>query len=94
MLATVGLVLSAVYSLILMQRAFYGKAAADAPLPDLDRREFAILSTLMAVMIWLGLYPRPFFEASRAPMRALQTLYAPATTVASQTPLARAVRSP
>ena len=32
----------------------------------------------MAVMIWLGLYPRPFFEVSRAPMQALQALYAPA----------------
>jgi NADH-quinone oxidoreductase subunit M len=83
MLAAVGLVLSAVYSLILMQRTFYGKAGSAAPLPDLDRREFAILSTLMAVMIWLGLYPRPFFELSRAPTQALQTLYAPATSTSA-----------
>jgi NADH-quinone oxidoreductase subunit M len=89
MLSTVGLVLSAVYSLILMQRAFYGKAGADVPLRDLDRREFAILSTLMAVMIWLGLYPRPFFEVSRAPTQALQSLYAPAATAAMPTPIAR-----
>jgi NADH-quinone oxidoreductase subunit M len=90
MLGAVGLVLSAVYSLILMQRAFYGSAAAETPLPDLDRREFAILSTLTAVMIWLGLYPRPFFEVSRAPTQALQTLYAPsAATPASSAPTAR-----
>ena len=89
MLATVGLVLSAVYSLILMQRAFYGKAAGDAPLRDLDRREFAILSTLMAVMIWLGLYPRPFFEVSRASTQALRTLYEPATTPVKTIPIAR-----
>jgi NADH-quinone oxidoreductase subunit M len=78
MVGTIGLVLSAVYSLILMQRAFYGKPAVEAPLPDLDRREFAILSTLTVVMIWLGLYPRPFFQVSRAPTQALHTLYAPA----------------
>jgi NADH-quinone oxidoreductase subunit M len=83
MLGTVGLVLSAVYSLILMQRTFYGKAAVETPIPDLDRREFAILSTLMAVMIWLGLYPRPFFEVSRVPTQALQSLYAPAALAAS-----------
>jgi NADH-quinone oxidoreductase subunit M len=83
MLAAIGLVLSAVYSLILMQRTFYGKSATEAPLPDLDRREFAILSTLMAVMIWLGLYPRPFFELSRAPTEALQTLYAPPSSVSA-----------
>jgi NADH-quinone oxidoreductase subunit M len=91
MLAAVGLVLSAAYSLILMQRAFYGRTGADAPLPDLDRREFAILSSLMAVMIWLGLYPRPFFEVSRAPTQALQTLFAPAATAASTTPIERVV---
>jgi NADH-quinone oxidoreductase subunit M len=84
-----GLVLSAVYSLILMQRTFYGKSGTEAPLPDLDRREFAILSTLMAVMIWLGLYPRPFFDVSRAPTQALQILYAPAATSASATSIAR-----
>jgi NADH-quinone oxidoreductase subunit M len=91
MLAAVGLVLSAAYSLILMQRAFYGRTGADAPLPDLDRREFAILSSLMAVMIWLGLYPRPFFEVSRAPTQGLQALYAPAATAASTTPIERVV---
>jgi NADH-quinone oxidoreductase subunit M len=85
MIAAIGLVLSAVYSLILMQRTFYGKAATAAPLPDLDRREFAILSTLMAVMIWLGLYPKPFFELSRAPTQALQTRYAPETSVSATT---------
>jgi NADH-quinone oxidoreductase subunit M len=89
MLAAVGLVLSAVYSLILMQRAFYGKPATEAPLADLDRREFAIMSTLIAVMIWLGLYPRPFFEVSRAPTQALQSLYAPAETQGRATPVAR-----
>ena len=80
MIGTVGLVLSAVYSLILMQRTFYGKPSTEAPIPDLDRREFAILTTLAAVMIWLGLYPRPFFAVSRAPMQALQTQFAPDAT--------------
>jgi NADH-quinone oxidoreductase subunit M len=88
-LATVGLVLSAVYSLILMQRTFYGKAADDSPIPDLDRREFAILSTLMAAMIWLGLYPRPFFDLSRAPTRALQTHYASAAGAVEAPSIAR-----
>jgi NADH-quinone oxidoreductase subunit M len=89
MLGAIGLVLSAVYSLNLMQRAFYGKPGTDACIRDLDRREFAILSTLMAVMIWLGLYPRAFFEVSRAPMQALHTLYAPTATPAQLAPIAR-----
>jgi NADH-quinone oxidoreductase subunit M len=92
MLAAVGLVLSAVYSLILMQRTFYGQPGAEAPLADLDRREFAILSTLMAVMIWLGLYPRPFFEVSRAPTQALQALYGRAVPAQTASPIARVVQ--
>jgi NADH-quinone oxidoreductase subunit M len=88
---SVGLVLSAVYSLILMQRAFYGKASAESPLPDLDRREFAILSTLVAAMIWLGLYPRPFFALSRAPVQALQALYVPAASATRPGQIARVI---
>jgi NADH-quinone oxidoreductase subunit M len=84
MAGAVGLVLSAVYSLVLMQRTFYGKASTEAALADLDRREFAILGTLAAVMIWLGLYPRPFFSVSRAPMQALETLYAPDAAVSGE----------
>jgi NADH-quinone oxidoreductase subunit M len=89
LLGTVGLVLSAVYSLVLMQRSFYGKVSTEAALPDLDRRGFAIFSTLVAVMIWLGLYPRAFFAVSRAPMQALQTIYEPAATAARSAPIAR-----
>jgi NADH-quinone oxidoreductase subunit M len=81
--ASSGLILSAVYSLNLMQRAFYGRPctptspSAAPPLPDLDPRELATLSALVVVAIWLGLYPRPILEISRAPMQALQRLYAP-----------------
>jgi NADH:ubiquinone oxidoreductase subunit 4 (subunit M) len=45
---------------------------------------------LAAVMIWLGLYPRPFFEVSQAPTEALQRLYAPAATTAAAARSARA----
>jgi len=86
---TAGLVLSAVYSLIFMQRAFYGNPSTVAPIRDLDRREFAILSTLMAVMIWLGLYPRAFFDKSREPIKAIQTLYAPTVAPAMPVPITR-----
>jgi NADH-quinone oxidoreductase subunit M len=71
MFAASGLVLSAIYSLTFMQRAFYGKPGGDAPLQDLDRREFATLATLMVVLIGLGLYPRAVLEISRGPMQAV-----------------------
>ncbi len=73
-----GLVLSAVYSLMLVQRAFQGKPKNETVLVDLDRREIATLGALMAVLIGLGLYPQPILDVSRASMQALQARYAPA----------------
>ncbi len=72
-----GLILSAVYSLSLMQRAFHGKPREETPLRDLNRREVVTLGLLMAGLIGLGLYPQPILDLSRAPMRALQALYMP-----------------
>ncbi len=69
--AASGLILSAVYSLILMQRAFHGKPREETPLRDLNRREIATLATLMVVLVWLGLHPQPVFDVSRASMQAL-----------------------
>jgi|SRR3984885_11445554 len=76
--AACGLILSAVYSLILMQRAFHGKPSDEDKLRDLNRREIATLGTLMAFLIWLGLYPQPILNTSRASMQALQTQFASA----------------
>jgi NADH-quinone oxidoreductase subunit M len=73
-----GLILSAVYSLILMQRAFHGKPSGENKLQDLNRREMAALGTIMAFLIWLGLYPQPILDVSSASMQALQMRYAPA----------------
>jgi NADH-quinone oxidoreductase subunit M len=72
-----GLVLSAVYSLMLVQRAFQGKPKNETVLVDLDRREIATLGALMVILIVLGLYPQPILDVSRASMQALQVRYAP-----------------
>jgi len=76
--AASGLILSAVYALMLVQRAFQGKPKGEKRLRDLNRREIATLSALMAVLIWLGLYPQPILDVSRESMQALQMRYAPA----------------
>jgi NADH-quinone oxidoreductase subunit M len=87
--ATGGLILSAVYSLILMQRAFHGTPGDDSKLLDLNTRELVTLATLMAFLIGLGLYPQPVLDVSRASMQALQTLYAP---TAAETDVASVAR--
>src|SRR5690606_37248051 len=40
-------------------------------LPDLSRREIAVLAPLVAGMIWLGVYPKPFLERADVALTAL-----------------------
>ena len=58
-LATLGLVASTVYSLRIVQRVFQGKKLKEWSIDDLGARESVILASLVAAIVWLGLYPRP-----------------------------------
>jgi NADH-quinone oxidoreductase subunit M len=73
-LATVGFILSTVYSLWMMQRAFFGENTQGWKLPDLNLREMTIMGLLIAVIVWLGLYPRTVLETSGPAMQALQNI--------------------
>ena len=68
-LATAGIILGAVYMLYMYRRVIFGKLDKDSlkDLLDLEPREMAILAPLVAIVMWMGLYPAPFlavFEAS------------------------------
>ena len=60
--AAIGVILSACYMLWLYQRVFYG----DTPQPvtehvhDLNRREWAAVLPLVAMMVWMGVYTPSF----------------------------------
>lgn len=74
--ASAGLVLAAVYCLILIQRSFHGPVQGDAAsLRDLSSRERYMLLSLVAVLIWLGLYPQPFLNTSTITMQAIHEIY-------------------
>jgi NADH-quinone oxidoreductase subunit M len=61
--ATVGIVIAAVYSLSLMQRAFQGEPnPAIATMPDFGAREMVVMLALMAALVWLGVYPQPLLD--------------------------------
>jgi NADH-quinone oxidoreductase subunit M len=58
-----GVVLSAIYLLWAYQRAMHGELRpALAHTPDLDGREYAVLVPVVAVIIALGVYPRPVLD--------------------------------
>jgi NADH-quinone oxidoreductase subunit M len=70
--ATTGIILGAAYMLWLYWRIAYGTArtAEAAAMPDLSRREFAILTPIALAVLWMGIYPESFL----APMRKDVTL--------------------
>jgi hypothetical protein len=60
LVATTGIILGAAYMLYLYWRVAYGKLVKPdvAAMPDLNGRELAMLGTIAAVVLWMGIYPK------------------------------------
>ncbi|MEP7211477.1 MAG: NADH-quinone oxidoreductase subunit M [Acidobacteriota bacterium] len=72
--AGTGVILAAVYLLWLVQRLFFGKitSAKNRVLKDLSWREIALIAPLLILMVFMGVYPRPFLDRSRESIVAIQ----------------------
>lgn len=72
--AALGLVAAVIYALSLIARALHGPAEAPRPpvLHDLGARETATLALLSAAIVWLGVYPRPVFDAANGALRLIE----------------------
>ncbi|HEX6235305.1 MAG TPA: NADH-quinone oxidoreductase subunit M [Jiangellaceae bacterium] len=61
--ATVGIILAALYILLLYQRTMTGPARAEtASFPDLRRRERVIVAPLAAAILAIGFFPKPLID--------------------------------
>jgi NADH-quinone oxidoreductase subunit M len=72
-IAATTLIFGAAYSLWMYKRVMFGEVANArvAELQDLDAREFGMLALLAAVVLAMGLWPKPFTDVSEASVRAL-----------------------
>ena len=62
-IATFGIILAALYILIPVQKALHGPTTAgNENLPDLNRREIAAITPVIALIVALGFYPKPALE--------------------------------
>ena len=62
-LAAFGVILAAIYLLWAYQRMFHGPVEGRAVgLLDLSRREIAVMVPLVALMVGIGLYPKPIYD--------------------------------
>jgi len=83
--AALGLIMAAVYSLLMVQRAFHGAPKPDMPrLKDLSKRELTMLGTLMVLLLALGLYPQPVLDTSAVSMQRVHNVYAAAQAAVSE----------
>jgi NADH-quinone oxidoreductase subunit M len=71
-LATVGVLTATFYALRFIQGALHGSNTNEWRLRDLSFREALIAGSMIAALLWLGLYPRPLIDAFAPAMDRLQ----------------------
>ena len=91
LLATTGVILGAAYMLWLYRRVFYGRRIRDhlKDIADLDKREIAMFAPLVALVLWIGIYPAPFLDAIHASVVGLIDQYEAANAIKAATGPAR-----
>src|SRR5262249_56305331 len=81
-LATAGIIFAAVYLLWMYQRVAFGPLAHAElrEFPDLDAREILTLVPILVLIVWIGVYPKPFTAVTeQAAAELIQTGDASAT---------------
>jgi NADH-quinone oxidoreductase subunit M len=74
-LATLGIIFAAVYMLWMYQRVAFGPVTHEETrrLPDLDAREIVTLVPILLLIVWIGVYPRPFTAVTEGAVAELVT---------------------
>jgi NADH-quinone oxidoreductase subunit M len=91
--AVPGVILAAAYLLWLYQRVFFGTVTnpKNEKLHDLTPREIATFVPLIAMALWIGLYPKPFFQILEQPVTQIsRDVHQQASGVVASAPVAPA----
>ena len=74
MLAGTGVIFAAVYLLWMVQRVFFGKTTNEKnkSLADLSWREIGLMIPLIVLMVYMGVFPKPFLSRSEAAVKAIE----------------------
>ncbi|MBV8205812.1 MAG: NADH-quinone oxidoreductase subunit M [Acidobacteria bacterium] len=77
--AVTGVILGAAYLLWLYQRVFFGNVTnpKNEHLHDLTPREVLTFAPLIVMAVWIGVYPKPFFEVLDQPVKQIVGIVRP-----------------
>jgi NADH-quinone oxidoreductase subunit M len=75
--ATLGVIIAAVYLLFMFEKVFLGPVVhqANLSLKDISIREVITLAPILVLILWIGLYPAPFFALINPTANQLATLF-------------------
>jgi NADH-quinone oxidoreductase subunit M len=81
-LASLGMVMAAIYSLGMMQRTFFGQQRDTRMAPDLSNMAFGTLLLMAVLQVLLGLYPKTVLTTAKPVMEQLvrSTMVSPSLT--------------
>ena len=85
-IATSGVILSAVYMLWMFQRVMFGELdnPKNQKLPDLNARELGIMVPLIIMIFVMGIYPKPFIDRMEPAVKKLVSQVRPASMDATK----------
>jgi NADH-quinone oxidoreductase subunit M len=92
--AVSGVILGAAYLLWLYQRTMLGQItnAKNLLLRDMNFREVAVFLPLIAWAVWIGVYPKPYFDVLRKPVAEIVERVKPGYFAAAPQPIAQVVQ--
>lgn len=79
-LATGGLIVAAVYGMILIQKSLHGPVVEPVKLRGLTHREYGMVLILAVILLWIGLFPQTLLDTSAGAMHWVQQSYAGAAS--------------
>jgi NADH-quinone oxidoreductase subunit M len=78
-LGATGVILSAWYLLLMLQRGFFGPlrepSRPGVAIRDLRLREAIVLAPLMILCLWIGVYPKPLLNVIEPDVQRIARLY-------------------
>jgi NADH-quinone oxidoreductase subunit M len=72
--AAFGAVVSVIYALLLVERVFQGTKNNTVSCPDLNKRETAVFAVLLILIVWMGIYPKPFLDMSAPAIKTVRCI--------------------